>query len=204
VIYFVTAIHTDSGKTLVSAILTQALGAGYWKPVQAGFPTDTEIVKSLVTNPECRFFTENYRLQMPASPHLAAKAEGVEIQLRNIRLLGFKEHLVIEGAGGVLVPLNDSEFVIDIATRFQAEIILVSDTYLGSINHTLLTYRELERRNLKIRGIIFNRVSDGATEDIILSHTGLPCLLRIKQETEVTPALVATYAEELKKNLIRF
>ena len=200
-IYFITAIHTDSGKTLVSAIVTQALGATYFKPIQAGLPTDSHTVKSLITNPLCSIAPERHRLSLPASPHLAALAAGIAISLNDFELPDFTQNLVVEGAGGILVPLNDTDFVIDLAARFKAQIILVSNAYLGSINHTLLTFSELQRRQLPVAGIVFNQTTDGSTEDIILKHTSSRCLLRIKNEPEITPQLVAMYAEELKKNL---
>ena len=200
-VYFVTAIHTDSGKTLVSAILTQALQADYWKPIQAGLPRDTDLVMSLVTNAHSVLHREAYRLQTPASPHAAARAEGMDIRLSDILLPQTRnDNLVMEGAGGVLVPLNDRDFVIDLAEKFGAEIILVSNHYLGSINHTLLTVHELKRRGLKVRGIIFNGPSNPDTEAIVLQHSGYPCLLRILPVEEVSREVVNYYALKLLIN----
>lgn len=201
-IYFVTAIHTDSGKTLVSTILTQALHADYWKPIQAGLPRDTDYVKSLVSNAHSVFFREAYLLQTPASPHAAALIDEVNIRLSDILLPKTQnEILVIEGAGGLLVPINDEHFVIDLAAKFDAEIILVSNHYLGSINHTLLTVQELKRRNLKVRGIIFNGEPNQATESIILHHSGYPCLLRVRPHDEITREVINHYALELLANM---
>ncbi|MBC7920688.1 MAG: dethiobiotin synthase [Ferruginibacter sp.] len=201
-VYFVTAIHTDSGKTLVSAILTQALQADYWKPIQAGLPRDTDLVMSLVTNTHSVFHQEAYQLQTPASPHAAARAEGMDIRLSDILLPKTQnDNLVMEGAGGVLVPLNGHDFVIDLAEKFDAKIILVSNHYLGSINHTLLTVHELKRRGLKVRGIVFNGPPNPDTEAIVLQHSGYPCLLRILPEAEVSRELVNHYALELLANL---
>ncbi len=205
--YFITAIGTDCGKTLVSAILVEFLGADYFKPVQAGFPTDTETVKSLVTNTQSTFFSESYLLKMPASPHKAARAEGIEIKLENIILpknnTNSSNNLVIEGAGGILVPLNDTDFVIDLATKFSAEtnckVILVANLYLGSINHTLLTINELKRRNIDVLGIIFNGEENKESEDIILKHSGYKCLLRIQKEEDINKETVKKYAKMLNK-----
>jgi dethiobiotin synthetase len=139
--YFVTAIGTDSGKTLASAILCKALAADYWKPVQAGYPTDSETVKNLVQSPQVHIHSERYIFKTPASPHAAAALESVHIGLQDFTLPNkISSNLIIEGAGGCLVPLNDRDFVIDLASKFQAEVILVSNLYLGSINHTLLTF----------------------------------------------------------------
>jgi dethiobiotin synthetase len=193
--YFVTAIDTDSGKTLASAILCEALDADYWKPIQAGLPRDADMVHSLATN--AFIHPETFLLQLPASPHASAKASGIEIHLNDFKLPQTANTLVIEGAGGCLVPLNDHNFVVDLIKPFKAEIVLVADLYLGSINHTLLTIEALMRRKLKIKGIIFNGDANPESERIILHHSNLRCLLRIKKEKEITPDVVRRYAQQL-------
>lgn len=198
--YFVTAIDTDSGKTIVSAILCEALGADYWKPIQAGFPRDTEEVQRLVSNDQLKVFPEAYLLMTPASPHAAAKVDGVKIELEKIKLPVTSNDLVIEGAGGCLVPLNDHDFVIDLVSHFGATVILVADLYLGSINHTLLTWEALVKRNVALKGIIFNGVSNPESERIILLHTGLRCLLRLERKENMDKDEVKQYADILKKN----
>lgn len=197
--YFVTAIDTDSGKTLVSAILCEALQADYWKPIQAGLPRDTDTVKDLIDS-SLILHPEAYLLKTPASPHAAAKLDSIELKINNLKLPQTANDLVIEGAGGCLVPLNDNEFVVDMIKYFDAAIILVADLYLGSINHTLLTLEALQRRDLRIKGIIFNGQSNPESERIILHHSSLPCLLRIKKEDTIDKKLVRTYVSELKKN----
>lgn len=197
--YFVTGIDTDSGKTLVSAILCEALGADYWKPVQAGLPRDADTVKSL-TNNSVRIFPEAYILNTPASPHAAAALDGVTIELTKFRAPDTDRDLVIEGAGGCLVPLNDTNFVIDIVPEVADAVILVADLYLGSINHTLLTVEALKKRELPVKGIIFNGKSNPESERIILHHSGLPCLLRITPEEKIDHETVKRYAERLKEN----
>jgi dethiobiotin synthetase len=192
--YFVTAIGTDSGKTLVSAILCEALKADYWKPVQAGLPRDTEVVQQLIGNTKSVFHTEQYLLNTPASPHAAAKIERVRIELTAFNVPRTENTLIIEGAGGCLVPLNDEAFVIDLAARFNAEVIVVSNQYLGSINHTLLTLEALERRAIPVRGLIFNGDRNEETERIILQHSRLRCLLRLQKEAEINPRVVEKYA----------
>jgi dethiobiotin synthetase len=196
---FVTAIGTDSGKTLVSAILCEALGFGYWKPVQAGYPRDTETVESLVSNPAFKSFPETYLLKTPASPHAAARIDGVQIKVSDFKLPSTNP-LVIEGAGGCMVPLNDSEFVIDLAEKLPCEIVLVSNLYLGSINHTMLTLNLLRSRKLPVRGIIFNGPRNEESERIILHHAGLPCLLRIEKEDVVDKKLVSRYAKSIAED----
>lgn len=197
--YFITAIGTDSGKTLVSAIVTEMAGCGYWKPIQAGLPRDTETVQSLVSNYKCQFHKEQYLLQTPASPHYAAKIDGVHIQAQDM-VLPSQDILVIEGAGGLLVPINDREVIADLIPQCNAEVILVSNLYLGSINHTLLTVEELKRRKLRVKGIIFNGEPNAASEEIILKKTGYPCLLRIPQLEVVNRDVVRVYAEKLRDN----
>lgn len=196
--YFVTAIDTDSGKTLASAILCEALEADYWKPVQAGLPRDSETVKNLVSNTRTTVHPETYLLKTPASPHASAKRDGVTINIADLKLPETSQDLIIEGAGGCLVPLNDQDLVIDLISRFNAEVILVADLYLGSINHTLLTIEALRSRKLPIRGIIFNGESNVESERVILLRSGLRCLLRIDRERHIHPGIVKQYAKVLK------
>lgn len=196
--YFVTGIDTDSGKTLVSAILCAATGFDYWKPVQAGFPKDSDTIKSLL--PETVVHPEQYVLKTPASPHAAAKIDGVNITLASF-LLPKKDGLVVEGAGGCLVPLNDTDFVVDLFPLLHAEIILVADLYLGSINHTLLSAHLLKTRGYRVTGIVFNGPSNPESERIILQHTNYKCLLRIDREKEVSAATVRKYSKLLRTSL---
>ena len=193
--YFVTAIGTDSGKTLVSAILCEAMQADYWKPVQAGLPRDTDTVKKLVSNNKSIFHPEQYLLKAPASPHEAAKAEHARIELSTFKLPHTANPLIIEGAGGCLVPLNDHDLMTDLMALIQAPLILVSNHYLGSINHTLLTFEALRKRKVTTKGIIFNGATNPESERIILHHTSLPCLLKIQKEDFITPEIVRSYAQ---------
>jgi dethiobiotin synthetase len=195
--YFVTGIDTDSGKTLVAAILCEALQADYWKPVQAGLPLDRDTVRSLVSDRSITLHDEQYFLKFPASPHAASKLEDIRIEMDCFTLPITDKNLIIEGAGGCLVPLNNENFVVEIAERFKCEIVLVADLYLGSINHTLLTISELRRRKLPMKGIIFNGERNPASEEIILHHAGMRCLLRIEREKEITREIVKRYADKL-------
>lgn len=198
--YFVTAIDTDSGKTLTSAILCEAFQADYWKPIQAGFPRDADVVKGLISNTKSVIHPETFLLNTPASPHAAAKIDGVEIRIEDFKLPQTENSLIIEGAGGCLVPLNNTDFIIDLIPHLNAEAILVSDLYLGSINHTLLTIEALKNRNIPIKGLIFNGEGNNESEHIILHHSHIPCLLRIKREHVLNAALVTSYASILKEN----
>lgn len=200
--YFITAIGTDSGKSLFSAIITEALHADYWKPIQAGLPGDTDYVKHLVSNTQSKFLPEAFVLQTPASPHFAAEVDGVELKLDHFFLPESEnENLIIEGAGGAMVPINDYDYVIDLPQKWDIPVILVANLYLGSINHTLLTLNELKRRGISIKGIVFNGPANTSSESIILKHAGLPCLLKIKPEKEITQEVVKKYANDLLKQL---
>lgn len=196
--YFITAIDTDSGKTLVSAIFCEALKYDYWKPIQAGSPKDSDTIRSLTEN--ITIHPEAYFLNTPASPHASAKIDGIEIDLKLVNAPK-SSGMVIEGAGGCLVPLNDSDFVVDLVPKVNAEIILVADLYLGSINHTLLTVALLNARKYPVKGIVFNGKSNPESERIILHHSQYPVILRIQPEDQINKATVKKYAEILKNNL---
>lgn len=176
--YFVTGIDTNIGKTVVSAILVEALKADYWKPVQAGDldNSDTQKVKSLVSNTQSHFFSETYRLNTAASPHYAAELDNVNIDLDNLKLPKTNRPLIVEGAGGLMVPLNDKELIIDLIKKLNIPVILVSKNYLGSINHTLLSIEILKKRNIPIKGIVFNGKPNLTTEKYIEKYAKINCL----------------------------
>ncbi len=195
--YFVTGIHTDAGKTIAAAVLVEKLKADYWKPVQAGFPTDTETVESLVSK-ETKIHPEGKILQAPMSPHAAAARENFDLKIENLELPQTNNTLIIEGAGGIMVPLNDLELVIDLAKKFEAEVILVSRNYLGSINHTLLSIEYLKSKNLPIAGILFNDDTHPESEEYILNYSGLKYLGRIERLKEITPEAIATQTKNIE------
>ncbi|MEP6746234.1 MAG: dethiobiotin synthase [Bacteroidota bacterium] len=164
---FITGIGTGVGKTLVSAIVTEALQADYWKPVQAGYEdgTDSGWIKDILSNSSSVVHPELYQLKMAVSPHIAAREENKLIDLHEIKnaleeislsLQDRHTNLVVEGAGGLLVPLNENEFVADLIKQLQAKVILVSRNYLGSINHSLLTAEVCRYYKLDVIGWIFN------------------------------------------------
>ena len=198
--YFVTGIGTDVGKTLASAILVEALKADYWKPLQAGDldTTDTMKVKALVSNPHSKFYPEAYRFSGAMSPHAAAAADGTKVLPARLTVPETANTLIIEGAGGLMVPLNEQFLVIDLIVQLQSEAVIVSRNYLGSINHTLLTVAALQNRSIPIAGIIFNGPSTPATEELILNYTGLKCLLRINEEPLIDKKSILHYASLLK------
>ena len=202
--YFVSGIGTDVGKTIASAIVVEALEADYWKPIQAGElnNTDTMKVRSLISNNKSVLHTERYLLSQPQSPHAAAANDGIEIDIKAIQIPETNNALIIEGAGGLMVPLNNKYLVIDLIQQLKAEVILVSQNYLGSINHTLLSVEALKGRNIPIAGIIFNGKQNKASEEFILNYTGLHCILRIEEETELTKETVLRYKNKVKPVLL--
>jgi dethiobiotin synthetase len=191
---FVTAIDTNVGKTVVSALLVEQLGWNYWKPVQSGIEdgTDTQSLKNLVTRKDITYYPEAYRLTQPLSPHAAAKIDGVDIKLENIQLPQ-ENNLIIEGAGGIMVPLNDSgDCIIDLIRQCNCEVLLVSRNYLGSINHTLLTLSVLKQHNLPVKGIIMIGASNPASETIITKISNCPIIYRMPQLPQVNAEILST------------
>lgn len=200
---FITGIGTDVGKTIASAIITQALEADYWKPIQAGDldNSDSLKIKRYVSNTKSQYHENSYALNTPASPHVAAEIDGITIDLKNIEEPKTENHLVVEGAGGIFVPLNDTDCIIDLIQP-DYKVIVVSRHYLGSINHTLLTIEALKNRNIAIGGIIFNGEENKATEAIILKKTGAKCLGRIENEPYFDQNVIAYYADLFRENLL--
>ncbi len=184
--FFVTGIGTGIGKTLVSAILVEKLQADYWKPVQSGDldNSDTDRVKSLVTNKTSIFHPEAYRLNQPFSPHKSAELDGIRINLNEIVLPETSNNLIIEGAGGLMVPLNERALIVDLIEKLDAGVILVSRNYLGSINHTLLAIELLKKRKIVIKALVFNGTPDPYSEDFITQHSRINRILRVPEIAE--------------------
>ena len=201
---FITGISTDVGKTIASAIIVEALQADYWKPIQAGDleHSDTHKVQSLVSNTQSHFHSNSYALQTPASPHLAAAMDGITITMNQIQEPKTTNHLVVEGAGGILVPLNETQSVVDLIQP-DYKVIVVSRHYLGSINHTLLTIEALQNRKIQVAGIIFSGDENTSSESIILSRTAVPFIGRIAQEPYFDTNVISEYAELFRENLLK-
>ncbi|MDQ3046350.1 MAG: dethiobiotin synthase [Bacteroidota bacterium] len=197
---FVTGIGTDVGKTVVSSVLVEALKADYWKPIQTGsfFSTDTAKIQKWITNSESKFHPEGYLLKQYMSPHAAAELEGIEIGLDSINLPATSNTLIIEGAGGLMVPLNRKEYMVDLIKKFDAEVILVIQNYLGSINHSLLSIDALKSRGTNILGVVFNGPPHQLSQDIIMEYSGLKLLGRINKEGDITQEVVSRYAKEFE------
>jgi len=206
---FVTGIGTGVGKTVASAVLAEALEADYWKPVQCGLEpmTDAELVRSLLSNKRSVVHPEVYRFKDAMSPNAAAELARVEIDLDNIKIPTGSSNrtLIIEGAGGLLVPLNGRELMADLISKLDAEVIVVADFYLGSINHTLLTCSELKRRQLPVLGLLFLGTVNEASASIILKNCGLKLLGRIAHEKKVDKNTVSKWAAQMnsfKKEIV--
>lgn len=201
-IYFVSGIGTEVGKTIVSAILTEALEADYWKPIQAGDleNSDTDKVKNLVSNTKSIFYPNAYALKTPMSPHAAAEIDNLSINLKRIKTPQTNNNLIIEGAGGLLVPLNQKETILDII-KPHYKVIIVSRHYLGSINHTLLTVELLKSKGFAV-SIIFNGNEHRSTEQIIEKMAGVPIVGRIESEPYFDKNVVVEYAQKLRPALI--
>ncbi len=198
--FFVTGISTDVGKTITSAVLVEALEADYWKPVQTGDDSDSETISNLISNTKTVLHKSSYSLKAPMSPHAAAALEGVYIDHNKIQEPKTENHMVIEGAGGVLVPLNDSDTLLDIIMPTYHVVVVVKH-YLGSINHSLLTIKWLLLKGYDV-AILFNGEPNKASEDIITKITGVPVLGRIGHEATLTKEVVKKYAEQLRPALM--
>ncbi len=178
----VAGIGTDVGKTVVSAVLCEALDADYWKPVASGSedgPTDAEVLSSLIRDAGQRVHPCNYVFGKSLSPHIAAALEGVTIALSSLRAPATEKPLVVELAGGVMVPLNDEHTNLDLVVQLGFPVVVVSRHYLGSINHTLLTLEALRNRKVEVCGVIFNGEELPDTERIIARQGRVEVLGRI-------------------------
>ena len=201
--YFITGIGTDVGKTIAAAIITESLKADYWKPVQAGEldNSDSKKVEKLISNEESFFYPEGATLNSPMSPHAAAEIDGVKLSAKNINRPQTSKNLVIEGAGGLMVPLNSNETILDLIKETD-KIIIVSRHYLGSINHTLLTIETLKNKGFTIAGIIFNGDEMESTEKVILEMTGLKFIGRIDDEPYFDNNVIKEYADIFREKLL--
>ncbi len=200
--YVISGIGTEVGKTVVSAIVSEALKATYWKPVQAGEleNTDSHKVQRLTSN--VRILPEAYKLKEPMSPHAAAEIDGVSIQLNDFNLPQVDGNFIIEGAGGLLVPINMQGLLYaDVFKNWNLPVIIVSRHYLGSINHSLLTAEVLKKRDIKIAGWIFVGEENKTSESIILKVTDLPMIARIPLVSEVTKEFVSVQAAKIASQL---
>lgn len=197
--FFITGTDTGVGKTHIAAILTHGLKALYWKPIQSGIEdeTDTELVARMTQLPKHHFIPEAYRLKKPRSPHEAARAEGVVIHKDEIRLPNVSENLIIEGAGGLHVPITWDFWMIDLIKSFHIPVILVTRTQLGTLNHTLLSIEALKSRSIPIAGYIMTGPYDYENEQSLKKLTNVPFLGYVPFKSNWTSAELTTSFNEL-------
>lgn len=191
---------TDVGKTIAAAILTTCLGGDYWKPVQCGpeEESDSTAMKKLI-DASHRIFPSVYSFKRALSPHHAARLENVLIRPERIKIPQTVRPLIIESAGGILVPLTKQILTIDLFKSWDVRWVLVSRHYIGSINHTLLTIDALKHHGVALSGIIFNGEFNADTESVILGHSRLPLLGRLLPERIISPQTIFNYAEQWKQ-----
>lgn len=188
--FFVTGTDTDVGKTVVSAMLTLGLKAAYWKPVQSGLEpiTDTDYVRQVTGLDRSHFIPERFRLTQPLSPHASAAIDGVQINLSDFQLPSVsKPHLIVEGAGGIMVPLNDRNLIIDLIQHLGLPVCLVARSTLGTINHTLLTLAQLRRAEIPILGVILNGVKNPSNRAAIEHYGQVPILGEVEPLAAINP-----------------
>ena len=199
--YFITGISTEVGKTVASAIITEALEADYWKPIQSGDLeySDTHKVKNLISNKKSVFHENSYALQTPMSPHASATIDGITIDINKVIEPATKNNLVIEGAGGLLVPLNDEHTILDLI-KPDYKVIVVSRHYLGSINHTLLTISFLKEKGFDV-SLVYSGNEHKTTEEIIEKMSGVNVIGRIEEEPYFDQNVIKEYAEKFRDKL---
>ena len=200
---FISAIGTDSGKTVVSSIVCKAMEATYWKPIQSGLPRDTETVTTLAQLSPDRILPERYLLNTPVSPHQSADMDGIKINLNEITLPQTHSFLVVEGAGGLMVPINHEPlFVSDLIAALNLPLVLVSNLYLGSINHTLLSLHYLKSRNIKLLGLVFNGADNIWSRKTIEAYAQVPVIGHIPHSENLNPEWITQMAEVIKPGLL--
>ena len=199
---FITGIGTDVGKTVAAAVITKALEADYWKPVQCGDLDNSDSIK-IARLTGLKTLPEAYRLQAPMSPHAAAELEGVELSIAQIELPKSDKPIVVEGAGGVMVPFNSKETYLDLMVKLNLPIVLVTRHYLGSINHTMLSWKALKEAGLNVVALVISGKAHESTESYFETQMDVP-FIRINELEEVNSEAIAAEAERLKDQICSF
>lgn len=198
---FVTGIGTEIGKTVCSAILTKYFNADYWKPIQSGdlHFSDSMKIKEWVGE-NVIIHPERYKLKLAASPHQSAAEEGILIKTKDFKLPETQNNLIVEGAGGLMVPISDDEFIIDLIKKLNLPVALVVRNYLGCINHTLLSLMALEQKNIKLEYLILNGSFPEDTERIICKNIqGEAKIIRIPDIEKITKENIERITKQLEK-----
>ena len=194
--YFITGTDTGVGKTLVSAGLCLHFKSSYWKPIQTGRPRDTDFIKQFL--PKSQIYPSCYELKKPLSPNQAGEKENIQINLKNISAPQ-SPFLIVEGLGGVYVPLNNKNHLMDLMKHLAFPLIVVARSGLGTLNHTLLTIEALKKRNLKIAGIILSGHKNYKNKRDIEKWTLTPVLLEIPPLKKITKKSLISAFKNLKK-----
>ena len=201
---FVTSIDTNVGKTVCSSILCAGLGYDYWKPVQCGDLDFSDSMKVKSYSPLTKVHAESFQLNAPMSPHEAAKLENMDISINDFKLPK-SEEIIIEGAGGVMVPLNyKGNMIVELASVFEAKVIIVFKNYLGSINHTLLTIDKVKSVGLDIFGLLVVGDEVTSSERIIEDATQMNIIARIPIVDRVNQKWVKEQGLKVKNKLDKF
>ncbi|MBT4522601.1 MAG: dethiobiotin synthase [Halieaceae bacterium] len=187
---FVTGTNTDVGKTVISSILVAGLKSHYWKPIQTGAPEhdDSQWIQRHTGLPGSHFHSETYRFKKPLSPHAAAADEGAHISLDKFELPDTDQQMVVEGAGGILVPLNSQDYMLDLIIRLAIPVLIVADSQLGTINHTLLTLEQLRRSEVEVLGVVLNGPLNNRNRDAIEHYGSIRVLAEIEPLPDFLPA----------------
>ena len=202
--FTIAGIGTDVGKTVISAIICQAFKADYWKPVQAGDldHSDSDRLRDLVDFDGFTVHPEAHRLSTPMSPHAAAEIDGVTIKREDFKAPRAQgRSLVTELAGGLMVPLSQDYLTIDLIADLGDPVILVANSYLGSINHSLLSLELLRQRHLSLFGIVFNGDMNPQSREVILHYSGARLMADIPRAECLDKEFVKTHARDIARRL---
>jgi len=195
--------HSGIGKTIASAVLAEAMGADYWKPVQAGIEErDTLVVKRLLANGGGRVHDEALLLSQPLSPHAAAAIDGVEVDFTTFAWPKTDKTLLVETAGGILSPMSATTTMADFVAHFHMPAILISQNYLGSINHTLLSIEVLKDRGIRMLGLVMNGIANESSETFITQYSKIPIIARIPHFDNLDSDSIAACAGQIKHSLL--
>jgi dethiobiotin synthetase len=197
--FFITGTDTNVGKTVVAAMFTLGLRATYWKPIQSGLEpiTDTDYLRQVTQLDPAHFLPERYRLTQPLSPHASAAIDGLEIALTDFELPPHTP-LIVEGAGGLMVPLNRHHYIIDLIKHLNLPVCLVTRSTLGTINHTLLSIAQLNRWEISILGVVINGPPNPSNRDAIAHYGQVPILGEIEPLAAINPATLLTAFNQIR------
>ena len=196
---FITGIGTDVGKTVASAIITKVLRADYWKPAQCGDLDNSDSIK-VARLTGLKTFPEVYKLLAPMSPHAAADLEGVELSIDKIEFPKSDKTIVVEGAGGVMVPFSSNETYLDLMVKLNLPVVLVTRHYLGSINHTMLSWNVLKTAGLNVVALVISGTSHESTESYFATQMDVP-FIRINELNELSLESITAEAGRLNSRI---